>query len=250
MAQRYLAALCAALALRGASAQSVRDVYDCSMRSLAVEYAAWLQPLRSAQVFSDIADALDGTPEKAAGCSVHASEALRAAAANATATSRFPLLHAPARLPGAGGQTFYVSLSGSDANPGTMAKPFATLGAAVAASRATPGWDTILLRAGTYYGVPTTVLTAADSGLTIQNFPGEEVWLSGATPLVGVTWAPYKVRAEARLHARARARTRRGARANAPCARTRPARERAPRAHQLCSRAFRWPARPTSGSPT
>jgi hypothetical protein len=37
------------------------------------------------------------------------------------------------------------------------------------------------------------VLTAADSGLTIQNFPGEEVWLSGATPLVGVTWAPYNV---------------------------------------------------------
>ena len=36
-------------------------------------------------------------------------------------------------------------------------------------------------------------LTAADSGLTLQNFPGEEVWLSGATPLAGVTWAPYKV---------------------------------------------------------
>ena len=105
----------AAALLTSTSAQSVRDVFDCSMRSLAVEYAAWLQPLRSAQVFSDIADALDGTPEKAAGCSVHAGEALRAAMANASATSRFPLLNAPAKLPTAGGQTFYVSLTGSDA---------------------------------------------------------------------------------------------------------------------------------------
>ena len=107
--------------------------------------------------------------------------------------SRFPLLHAAPRAPAAGGQTFFVSLAGSDANPGTQAAPFRTLGAAVAASRATPGWDTILLRGGTYYSQPTTSLTAADAGLTIQNFPGEEVWLSGAAPLTGITWQPYNV---------------------------------------------------------
>ena len=188
-----LLAAAGAAALAAAQSPSVRDQFDCEMRELAVEFAAQLQPLRAAQAFADVADALDGTPEKAQGCSVRGGAALRAATANATATSRFPLLHKPARAPTAGGQTFYVATTGSDGNAGTMAAPFATLAAAVAATRATPGWDTILLRGGTYYNVPTTVLTAADSGLTIQNFPGEEVWLSGAKPLVGITWAPYNV---------------------------------------------------------
>ena len=191
-------ALALLLIIAAASAQpSVRDEFDCAMRELAVEYAAFLQPLRSAQAFSDIADALDGSPEKAPGCSVRNGAALRRAAANATATSRFPLLNRPAKLPTAGGQTFYVSLAGSDANPGTIDRPFATLGAAVTATRATPGGDTILLRAGTYYRTPTTVLTAADSGLTVQNFPGEEVWLSGGAPLVGVTWSAFDVNGSA-----------------------------------------------------
>jgi hypothetical protein len=188
-----LAAACAALSVGQAS---VRDSFDCQMRELAVEFAERIQPLRSGQAFVDIADALDGTPEKAAGCSVAGGAAARGAAARAAAggrTSRFPLLHAPARAAGVGGETFYVAVNGSDANPGTQAAPFATVAAALAASRKTPGWDTILLRGGEYFNQPTVVLTALDSGLTLQNFPGEEVWLSGATPLAGVTWTPFKV---------------------------------------------------------
>jgi len=182
----------AALAV-ACAAQSTRDTFDCAMRELAVEYAAFLQPLRNAQTFADVADALDGTPEKAKGCSVRSGEAVRGAMAAAAATSRFPLLNRAAKLPSIGGITVYVSTTGSDGNAGTIDAPFATLAAAVAATRLSPGFDVILLRAGTYYGVPTTVLTAADSGLTIQNFPGEEVWLSGAKPLVGVTWSAFDV---------------------------------------------------------
>jgi hypothetical protein len=51
------------------------------------------------------------------------------------------------------GNTFYVSPSGNDSNPGTMASPFATIQAAIAA--ATSG-DAISVAAGTYNG-PITV---------------------------------------------------------------------------------------------
>ena len=43
--------------------------------------------------------------------------------------------------------TLYVTPAGSDANPGTLAAPFATPGKALALAAA---GDTILLRAGTY----------------------------------------------------------------------------------------------------
>jgi hypothetical protein len=172
-------------------AAAVKAEFDCAMRALAVDYALSLQPFRSPTVFSDIADALNGTPEKAPGCTVNASAAMAAAAG---VPSRFPHFGAPARAPGAGGQTFYVATTGSDAAAGTLAAPFATLTRAVAASRATPGADTILLRGGTYYSQPTIVLLPQDSGLTIQNFPSEEVWLSGSAPLpAGAVWRPYNV---------------------------------------------------------
>ena len=174
-----------------AAAQTAREDFDCRMRHLAVEYARHIQPFRTAGVFAEIAAALDGSPEKAAGCVVNASLPTSAAAAPG---SRFPHLAAPSRAPGAGGQTFYVATTGSDAGAGSLAAPFATLGRALAATRATPGADVILMRGGTYFSQPTQVLTPADSGLTIQNFPGEEVWLSGSAPLpAAATWAPYNV---------------------------------------------------------
>lgn len=64
------ALLLTALLSAAAVAQSVRDEFDCEMRQLAVEYAAFIQPFRAASVFEDIAAALDGTPEKAPGCNV------------------------------------------------------------------------------------------------------------------------------------------------------------------------------------
>lgn len=161
------------------------------MRAFALEYAAFIQPFRPALVFSEIADALNGTPEKAAGCNVTFDHA---AATAATSASRFPLLRAPPSPPSAGGQTFYVATTGSDATgDGSAGSPFASVTRAVAASRITPGFDTILLRGGTYFSQPTVVLTAADAGLTIQNAPGEEVWLSGSAPLPAKAWVPFNV---------------------------------------------------------
>ena len=191
VATHEMRALLLAGAAALAAAQTVRDDFDCAMRHLALDFASHIQPFRSLSVLEEIAAALDGTPEKAPGCAVNAS---RLAASAPAARSRFPHISAPPRAPGAGGATFYVALDGSDAAAGTLAAPFATLARALAATRATPGTDTILLRGGTYFSQPTQVLTPLDSGLTISNFPGEEVWLSGSAPLpAAAAWRPYNV---------------------------------------------------------
>lgn len=173
-----------------AHGQSVRDQFDCNMRNYAVEYAQSIQPFRTSQVFMDIANALDGSPEKASGCNVSFTPAL--ASYN---PSRFPFLTASPKAPSSGGATFYVSLTGSDSTgDGSQATPFASISRALQATRATPGTDTIVLRGGVYTSQATIVLLPIDSGLTITNFPGEEVWLSGGTPLpTGNAWKAYNV---------------------------------------------------------
>jgi len=49
----------------------------------------------------------------------------------------------------------------------------------------------IVLRAGTYFLKATLMLDARDSGLVIQNYPGEAAWLSGGVPLK-TSWQRYK----------------------------------------------------------
>jgi len=167
--------------------------FDCAARTLAVEFALALQPERPPSFFQGIAAALDGTPEKAPGCSVSVPPAVAAAAARNT-PSRFrqqPPAAFAARV--AAGNTFYVNATGgNDGNAGTREAPFATIPAALAAARAAPGWDTIVLREGTHYLSSTVALTAADSGLQVTSAPGEEAWVSGAVP-VTAAWAPYNV---------------------------------------------------------
>lgn len=194
MAGMRLLAFAAAVAAKAFATElrdPIQDDFDCKMRTLALDYAEYIQPWRSADVFQGIADALNGTPEKAADCTV-AYEGSRPTIASGSA-SRFrqPPLVAPRN----GGITVYVSPTGSDSNNGTIDAPMKTLPAALAATRANEGWDTIVMRQGTYYasvaaGVPnpTLALGPADSGLTVQAFPGEDVWLSGGVPLVGITW--------------------------------------------------------------
>ena len=102
---------------------------------------------------------------------------------------------APAPAP-RDGATIYVSPAGDDAaGDGSAGAPFATPARALRASRAAPpgGRNTILLRGGTYFLPETLVLTAQDSGLTLQGAPGEEAWLSGALPLANVTWRAVDV---------------------------------------------------------
>ena len=94
--------------------------------------------------------------------------------------------------------SLYVATNGSDANPGTLAAPFATLEGARNAIRsrglAANGVD-VYLRGGTYRRNTTFSLTGQDSGgagfpVVYQAYPGEEVILSGAEELNPSAFAP------------------------------------------------------------
>ncbi len=69
---------------------------------------------------------------------------------------------ASAQLPGA---KVFVAPNGNDANPGTLAKPFATLQRAQQQARKAAGREpvTVLIREGTYYLPEPLVITAADA---------------------------------------------------------------------------------------
>eukprot|EP00936_MAST-01D_sp_MAST-1D-sp1_P001526 g1526.t1 len=82
---------------------------------------------------------------------------------------------------------------GDDSNAGTVASPLRTIGAAVAKARDAVARSTVEIRAGTYYMSEPLNLTEADSGITLQNYNGEEVWLSGAAPIAQLDWKPWKV---------------------------------------------------------
>lgn len=80
----------------------------------------------------------------------------------------------------------YVSSSGSDGNSGLEANaPLASLDAAVAASRALSGSETIELAGGDYYLTKTVALNAADNGLTITSAPGATATLHGGPNVAG-----------------------------------------------------------------
>lgn len=71
-------------------------------------------------------------------------------------------------------RAIFVSTGGNDTNPGTELAPFASLPAAI---KAASGGDTIVMREGNYHG---SVIIPKHKSLTIQSFPGEEVWLDGS----------------------------------------------------------------------
>jgi len=172
------------LALSASLAAADKQSFDCPARALAVEFAAHANPSLSAAHLQEIADALNGSPEKAAGCNVTVPPSLLR---ERSAIPRFR----PFALPAAAAGAWYVDAQrGSDSAAGTQAAPFKTVARALAASRAGGGGGgTIVLRGGTHFVAATLTLTGGDSGLTIQSFPGEEAWLSRGTPLAGVAWA-------------------------------------------------------------
>ena len=99
---------------------------------------------------------------------------------------------------GSGATEFFVSPKGDDANPGSLARPFATLERAQRAARLVNGREpvTVSLRAGTYYLPETFVLTAADSGTTdapvlYRAYGDEEAVVSGGLRL-DLRWEPYR----------------------------------------------------------
>src|SRR5579864_4181736 len=78
--------------------------------------------------------------------------------------------------------TWYVSNSGNDSNPGTIWAPFATIQHAAGLA----GWgDTVMIRGGTYH----ETVHPASGGITFQNYNGESVFVSGADPIGG--WGNY-----------------------------------------------------------
>ena len=92
-------------------------------------------------------------------------------------------------------QPYYVAPAGNDANPGTFAKPFATLQRAQQAVRKKTG--TVFLRGGTYYLPETLVFTSADSGsqrapVIYQAYKNEQPVISGGVRLDRLNWQPYR----------------------------------------------------------
>lgn len=77
--------------------------------------------------------------------------------------------------------TWYVSTSGNDNNPGTLAAPFKTLPKAI--DEAIPG-DEILLRGGNY---SSNEIRIGKSDLTIRSYPGEWAVITAVTDVEDIT---------------------------------------------------------------
>ena len=92
------------------------------------------------------------------------------------------LLAAPAAL--------YVSPAGSDAAPGTISRPFATLGKAVESARARR-IKRIVVGPGEYALAETIALDQRDSGLTIEAGGGSRPLVTGALAVL-----PSRIRQE------------------------------------------------------
>ena len=93
------------------------------------------------------------------------------------------------------GQPYYVAPTGSDGNPGTLEKPFATIQRAQQAVRQKPG--SVLLRGGTYYLPEKLVFSAEDSGskaapVVYQAYGNEQPVISGGVRLEKLDWQPYR----------------------------------------------------------
>ena len=153
------------------------------MRAFALEFATQVQPGISRPELQHIADALNG-----------ASEALcrnvtLPPADSAAAADRRPPEAAAAAAPAADAIVVAATgTGGSDANPGTVALPKATIQAAVLAARGTVS-RTVLLRGGVHMEGSSVRIEASDSGLTVTSFPGELAEVSGAVSLV-TDWKP------------------------------------------------------------
>jgi len=81
--------------------------------------------------------------------------------------------------------TFYVAPDGNDADPGTRAKPFATITRARDAARELKMPATVQIRGGIYRLTAPIVFTEADSGVVYEAAPGERPVFSGGRVITG-----------------------------------------------------------------
>ena len=188
-----------ALVWSGSSfAENVPGDFDCAARTMMLEFAQSAQPFRSKEALFQLADALDGSPEKGGGqgresCNVSAAAHALPPTGREWA-GRFPEDRATDSEPM--DAWIYAAITGSDSTgDGSRAKPFATVAKALAATRASGPGGTIVLGGGVYYLAEPLILTPRDSGLTIQSDKGSEAWLSGGLPLTDLQWNPHNVSA-------------------------------------------------------
>lgn len=144
--------------------------FECAWRALALEFAAEIQPARPAAALAAISDAL---------------QLQTLCNASYAPPARPPLPPHNTAPP----STLYVDAAlGDDANAGTQASPLAHVATAVSRARALPQPATVILRGGAPHRLAATLqLSAADSGLTIVNFPGEEPVITGGL-LLNTSW--------------------------------------------------------------
>ena len=148
---------------------------DCAVRRLAYEYGQHLLPER--------------------GSFLTLFEALQLQFCNMS-TPQVRDVYSPPRLsaPASTSVVLHVASSASrQLADGSEARPFPTLKAAVAAAAGKRN-ATILVHGGRYHLTEPLQLTSAHSGLTIQNFDGAAVTVSGgvAFNLPKSAWKPYK----------------------------------------------------------
>jgi hypothetical protein len=78
------------------------------------------------------------------------------------------------------GGAIYLATNGSDANSGSQSQPVATLNRAISL---TASGGTIVVRAGTYrdwYTNGTATYATISKNITLQPYPGEQVWFDGS----------------------------------------------------------------------
>ncbi len=100
----------------------------------------------------------------------------------------------PSKRPLATGPSYFVSTEGSDANKGTKAAPWRTVGHAVKQLKA---GNTLYLRGGSYFeNVYVSLIGTRDKPIVIRSFPGEQAVIDGG--LLGFqrgaasSWEPFE----------------------------------------------------------
>jgi hypothetical protein len=166
---------------RGADPDHVKD---CAIRKVGLQFAGKVNPTANLR---EVFDALDMIRN----CNMTAKD--RDALPGSKKTADFP-------IPTGALKCFVDPSAGSDETGACGASEgesmaFLTVNAAVAASRTSSANTTgkvVVLKKGVHFLKETIQLGPADSGLIIQNYGGDEAWISGGKPLLKPEWHSYK----------------------------------------------------------
>eukprot|EP01084_Bolivina_argentea_P161071 280406_1 len=153
--------------------------FDCNMRQLALQFAQNIQPFLSSNQLTDIANALNGSPE-ARDCNITLT--------NLSFKPNDNIKNVNKPITNDYDITYFIDITnGNDfSNDGTINKPFQTIETALHILRSKYNHShkkRIILRAGKYYLTQTIIFNYIDSNLLITNYKNENVEISGANPL-------------------------------------------------------------------